>query len=100
MKKSKEVQGLLIKVAELETLLILLIGMLQAQGTLSSKEVTSIFEVAEIPEILLARIKLIKEQGASLMEARKRFLSEKLGIESLPEEEPILEKGVGVERDT
>ena len=55
MRKSKEVQGLLYKVAELETLIIVLIGMLDARGYLTTEEVESIFGVAQIPEIIGAR---------------------------------------------
>ncbi|KKM07059.1 hypothetical protein LCGC14_1737760 [marine sediment metagenome] len=87
MRKSKEVQGLLYKVAELETLVIVLIGMLDARGYLTKEEVASIFGVAEIPEILAARIKRIEEQGVHLIEARKKTLSEKLGLDTSPEED-------------
>ena len=104
--KSKEVQGLLFKVAELETLLLLLIGLLDAKGLLTVEEIDSIFGVAEIPEILSARIKRIEEQGAHLIEARKRVISEILGIDIPPEGaipstgEPIIEEAlddVGIE---
>ena len=84
MRKSKEVQGLLYKVAELETLVIVLIGMLDAKGILTKEEIESIFGVAEIPEILGARIKRIEEQGVHLVEARKKMLRETLGIDTPP----------------
>ncbi len=93
VRKSKEVQGLLYKVAELETLLIVLIGMLDARGYLTTEEVESIFGVAEIPEILGARIKRIEEQGVYLIKARKKLLSEMLGIDT-PPEEPIIEEAL------
>ncbi len=98
MKKSKEVQGLLYKCAELETLVIVLIGMLGSKDLLTAEEVESIFGVAEIPEILGARIKRIEEQGVCLIEARKRILRENLGIDTPPEGEirntgePIIEE--------
>ena len=84
--KGREVQGLLYKVAELETLLILLLGMLSAKEILSEEELESIFGVASMPEILAARIKLIEAQGEALVEARKKVVSELLG---LPDEEPL-----------
>ena len=90
VRKSKEVQGLLYKVAELETLLVVLIGMLDARGYLTTEEVESIFGVAEIPEILGARIKRIEEQGVYLIKARKKILSEMLGIDTPPEGDQIL----------
>lgn len=86
-KKSKEVQGLLFKVAELETLVIVLIGMLDAKGTLTKEEIEAIFGMAEIPEILGARIKRIEEQGSVLIEARKRLLSELLDLNAALTEE-------------
>ncbi len=95
--KSKEVQGLLYKVAELETLLIVLIGMLDAKGILTKEEVATIFGMAEIPEILGARIKRIETQGESMLEARKMILREILGMNIPPEGvvptlgEPIIE---------
>ncbi len=100
MRKSKEVQGLLYKVAELETLIIVLIGMLDARGYLTTEEVESIFGVAEIPEIIGARIKRIEEQGVHLIEVRKRILRENLGIDTPPEGdilntgEPIIEEAL------
>ncbi len=97
VRKSKEVQGLLYKVAELETLLIVLIGMMDAKGFLTKEEVEAIFGMAEIPEILGARIKRIETQGETMIEARKTILSEILGIDVPPEGvvpklgEPIIE---------
>ncbi len=88
--KSKAVQGLLYKVAELETLVIVLIGMLDAKSILTKEEIVSIFGVAEIPEILGARIKRIEEQGVYLIEARKKILRENLGIDTPPEGDQIL----------
>lgn len=82
--KSKEVQGLLLKVAELETLLVILVGLLRNKEVLSVEELENLFAVAEIPEILSARIKLIKEKGVSIIEARKQIISEKLGLGSEP----------------
>ena len=84
--RGREVQGLLYKVAELETLLILTLGMLSAKEILSDEELESIFGVASTPEILAARIKLIEAQGEALVDARKRVVSEMLG---LPDEEPL-----------
>lgn len=100
VKKSKEVQGLLHKVAELETLLIVLIGMLDAKGFLTKEEVGTIFNMAEIPEILGARIQRIEAQGEVMVEARKKLLSEMLGIDIPPGGvepvlgEPILEEAL------
>jgi len=85
--KGREVQGLLYKVAELETLLILMLGMLSAKEILSEEELESIFGAASLPEILAARIKLIETQGEALVEARKRVVSEMLG---LPDKEPLV----------
>ena len=82
MKKSKEVQGLLYKVAELETILMVLVGILGANGSLTEEEAITVFEMAEIPEILGARIKRIEEHGVHLVEARKKLLSEMLGIDT------------------
>ncbi len=82
MKKSKEVQGLLYKVAELETILIVLIGVLGSNGSLTKEEAESVFEIADIPEILGGRIKLIEEHGVHLVEARKKLLRETLGIDT------------------
>jgi len=99
-RKSKEVQGLLYKCAELETLVIVLIGMLGAKQILTEEETESIFGMAEIPEILGARIKRIEVQGAHLVEARKRILRETLGIDTPPEGEifntgePIIEEAL------
>jgi hypothetical protein len=84
---SKEVQGLLYKVAELETILLVFIGMLDAKGMLVQEELEAIFGAAEIPEILGARIKMIEEQGEELVAARKRYLSEMLGVVPPPEDE-------------
>jgi hypothetical protein len=84
--KGREVQGLLYKVAELETLLILILGMLSAKEILSNEELESIFGVAGTPEILAARIKCIEEQGEALVDARKKVVSEML---SLPDKEPF-----------
>jgi hypothetical protein len=95
VKNSKEVQGLLYKCAELETLTVVLIGMLGANGVLTPEEVESLFEVAQMPEILGARIKRIEEQGTHLLEARKKLLRENLGIAPFTDEEkgiePIIE---------
>jgi hypothetical protein len=85
--KSKEVQGLLHKVAELEILLIVLLGILDAKEILSTSEVQALFEAAEFPEILSARVKLIEEEGEALIEARKKFLSEKLRMRPFTAEE-------------
>ena len=82
MKKSKEVQGLLYKVAELETIVVVLIGILGSNGSLTQDEAESIFEVSEIPEILGGRIKRIEEHGVHLVEARKKLLSEMLGVDT------------------
>jgi len=82
VKKSKEVQGLLYKVAELETLLIVLIGILGNNGAITEEEARTIFEMADIPEILGARIKRIEEHGVHLVEARKKLLSEMLGVDT------------------
>jgi len=90
-RKSKEVQGLLYKVAELETLVMVLMGVLHTNGMLSDEEVHAICSAAEIPEILGSRIKLIEQQGVHLIEARKKVLSEMLGVDTLPEEEPIIQ---------
>ncbi len=87
VKNSKEVQGLLYKCAELETMVVVLLGMLGANGTLTQEEVESILEVAAMPEILSARIKRIEEQGTHLLEARKKLLREKLGITPFTDEE-------------
>ena len=92
VRKSKEVQGLLYKVAELETLIVVLIGMLDARGYLTTEEVESIFGVAGIPEILGARIKRIEEQGVYLIKARKKILSEMLGIDT-PTDGDIFDTG-------
>jgi hypothetical protein len=94
VKNSKEVQGLLYKCAELETLIVVLIGMLAANSTLTQEEAESILEVAAMPEILSARIKRIEEQGTHLLEARKKLLREKLGITPFTNEEkgePIIQ---------
>jgi hypothetical protein len=94
VKNSKEVQGLLYKCAELESLLIILLGILHTKGTLTDEEVAAIFSMSEVPEILGARIKSIEEQGAHLLEARKTLLREKLGITPFTNEEkgePITE---------
>jgi hypothetical protein len=80
MRRSKEVEGLLLKTAELETFLILLIGLLEAKGHLTPEELQVMLGVVQMPEILAARIKSIEEQGSSLMEARKTLLSETLGL--------------------
>ena len=99
-RKSKEVQGLLYKCAELETLVIVLIGMLDAKQILTKEEIDSLFGMAEIPEILGARIKRIEEQGVCLIEARKKILRENLGIDVPPEGEipntgePIIEEAL------
>jgi len=82
VKKSKEVQGLLYKVAELETIVVVLIGILGSNGSLTQDEAESIFEVSEIPEILGGRIKRIEEHGVHLVEARKKLLSEMLGVDT------------------
>ena len=82
MKKSKEVQGLLYKVAELETILVILIGILGNNGSITEEEARTIFEMADIPEILGGRIKRIEEHGEHLVEARKRILRENLGIDT------------------
>jgi hypothetical protein len=100
VKKSKEIQGLLYKCAELETLVVVLIGMLGSKDLLTVEEVESIFEVATIPEILGARIKRIEEQGVCLIEARKKILRENLGIDTPPggeifnTGEPIIEEAL------
>jgi hypothetical protein len=95
VKNSKEIQGLLYKCAELESLLIILLGILHTKGGLSDEEVEAIFAMAEVPEILGARIKNIEEQGVHLLEARKKILREKLGITPFTDEEkgcePIIE---------
>ena len=98
--KSKEVQGLLYKVAEVESILIMLVAMLDAKGVVDKADIESIFAVAEIPEILTARIKRILEQGEEMIEARKKAISEMLGLEDLPhqQKEPIEE--VVDEKDT
>lgn len=83
--KSKEVQGLLFKVAELEVVVTLLTGLLTAKGVLTSEDVQAIYGMAEVPEIIGARIQRIEAEGAALIEARKRLLSEMLGV--VPEEE-------------
>jgi len=92
---SKEVQGLLYKCAEMESLLIILLGILHTKGALTDEEVAAIFEMSEVPEILGARIKSIEEQGTHLLEARKKILREKLGITPFTDEErgcePIIE---------
>ena len=92
MKKSKEVQGLLYKVAELETLLVVLIGILGSNGTITEEEGRTIFEMADIPEILGGRIKRIEEHGVHLVEARKKLLSEMLGIDT-PTDGEIFDTG-------
>jgi hypothetical protein len=56
--------------------------------------------MAEVPEILGARIKRIEEQGVHLIEARKKILSEMLGLDTPPEGEvpstgePIIEEAL------
>ena len=98
--KSKEVQGLLFKVAELEALLIVLLGTLGEKQLLDPQEVSAIFQVAEMPEILSARIQQIEKRGEELINIRKKILSETLGIATCPEGEifntgePIIEQAL------
>ena len=92
MRRSKEVEGLLLKTAELETMVVVLLGMLEAKKCFTRGEIEDLFEVAEMPEILAARIKVIEEKGSALMEARKTLLSENLGILASINEDPSREE--------
>lgn len=96
--KSKEVQGLLFKVAELEVVVTLLTGLLTAKGVLTSEDVQAIYGMAEVPEIIGARIQRIEAEGAALIEARKRLLSDLLDINTPPEGE-ILDTGEPIIED-
>ena len=66
-----DVQGLLFKLAEVETLVVVLLATLGSAKILTKEQVASIFTLSEVPEILAALIKHIEDQGSFLVEARE-----------------------------
>ncbi len=103
--KTKEVQGLLLKVAELEILVITLLGLLKGKELITLEDEELLFNLAESPELLGARIKQMEMRGVGLVKARKKTLIKSLGL-APSEEEPItpdaldvLEEAYGVSKE-
>jgi len=88
--KESDIQGLLFKLAEVETLVVVLLSILGSNGTLTQEQVSTVFDLADIPEVLAARIQHIEDQGKFLVDARggvwESFLKQSKKSTALAEE--------------